>query len=105
MFQSIQSKLFKKNPMKVKIFFSFLILFFLTTSCEKNLSEEPVFLAIINARVWTANPNQPWAEAIAVKDNLIFSVGSTAEIRSTVPKNTKIIDAHARIYRFSSTSY
>ncbi|HCK99273.1 MAG TPA: amidohydrolase [Candidatus Marinimicrobia bacterium] len=63
------------------------------TGCEKNLSEEHVFLAIINARVWTANPNQPWAEAIAVKDNLIFSVGLTDEIRSIVSKNTKIIDA------------
>ncbi|MCG2715510.1 MAG: amidohydrolase [Candidatus Marinimicrobia bacterium] len=50
-------------------------------------------LAIINARIWTANPNQPWAEAIALKDNIITYVGSTKEITSKISKNTTIIDA------------
>lgn len=51
-------------------------------------------LAIINARIWTANPNQPWAEAIAVNDNIITYVGSTKEITSKTSKNTIIIDAN-----------
>ena len=37
-------------------------------------------LLITNARVWTVNPEQPWAEAIAIVDGRITAVGSTAEI-------------------------
>ena len=50
-------------------------------------------LAIINARVWTANPNQPWAEAIAVKDNIIAYVGATRQIKKHITEETKVIDA------------
>jgi len=52
-----------------------------------------VTLAIINARVWTANPNQPWAEAIAVKDNIITYVGATRQIKKHITEETKVIEA------------
>ena len=41
-----------------------------------------VTLALINARVWTGNPAQPEAEAIAIAGDRIVAVGSTAEIRA-----------------------
>ena len=70
-----------------------LISLLLIFNCRKNLSEEPVSLAIINARVWTANPNQPWAEAIAVKDNIITYVGATRQIKKYIIEETKVIEA------------
>ena len=44
-------------------------------------SEPRVSLAIVNARVWTADSARPWAEAIAVNGDTIVAVGSSAEIR------------------------
>ena len=41
----------------------------------------PITLAIVNARVWTADARRPWADAIAVSADRIAAVGSSAEIR------------------------
>lgn len=37
-------------------------------------------LAIVNARAWTGNPRQPWADAVAVDGERIIAVGTSAEI-------------------------
>jgi predicted amidohydrolase YtcJ len=37
--------------------------------------------AIINANIWTGDPEQPWAEALAARGDQIVLVGSTADIR------------------------
>jgi len=57
-------------------------------------AQEPVSLVIVNARVWTGNPKQPWAEAVAVRGDRIASVGSSAAVRKMAGKGTRIIDAH-----------
>jgi hypothetical protein len=41
-----------------------------------------ISLALVNGRVWTGNPSQPEAEAIAIAGDRIVEVGRTAEIRS-----------------------
>jgi predicted amidohydrolase YtcJ len=38
--------------------------------------------SIVNGRVWTGNPEQPWAEALAIRNDRILAVGSTEEIRA-----------------------
>ena len=43
--------------------------------------ESGASLAIVNARVWTADSTRPWAEAVAVNGDTIVAVGSSAEIR------------------------
>jgi predicted amidohydrolase YtcJ len=57
-------------------------------------AQSPVTLAIVNAKVWTANPKQPWASGIAVSGDRIVGVGSSAEI-AKLAKGTqaKVIDA------------
>jgi predicted amidohydrolase YtcJ len=54
-----------------------------------------ITLAIVNARVWTANPKQPWASGIAVGGDRIVSVGSSAEIAKLARAfpNARLIDA------------
>jgi len=56
---------------------------------------EPVTLAIVNARVWTGNPAQPWATAVAVSGEKISAVGTSAEISKLVRSspNARLIDA------------
>jgi predicted amidohydrolase YtcJ len=50
-------------------------------------------LAIVNARVWTADNARPWASAVAVSGDVIAAVGSSAEIRKLARAGTRVIDA------------
>jgi predicted amidohydrolase YtcJ len=43
--------------------------------------QNPVSLAVVNARVWTGQSSAPWAEAIAVSGDKITAVGTNEEIR------------------------
>ncbi len=47
---------------------------------------------LLNGTIWTGNPAQPWAEAVLIRGNRIFRVGSNAEIRECVAKGTPVID-------------
>ncbi len=55
-------------------------------------SESPVTLAIVNARVWTGDPANPSAEAVAVAGDRIAAVGTTADIRAMAGA-AEIVDA------------
>lgn len=48
--------------------------------------------AIVNARVWTGDINQPWADAVAVVGDRIVAVGASSDIRAMVRKG-EVIDA------------
>jgi len=50
-------------------------------------------LVILNANVHTLNPRKPTARAIAVYGNRIVAVGSNREIRRSIGRKTRIIDA------------
>lgn len=52
---------------------------------------EPATLVITDARVWTGNPDQPWAEAVASRDEKIVAVGSSAEIEAFITAGTEVI--------------
>ncbi len=54
-------------------------------------------MAVINAKVWTADIKKPTAEAIAVSGDRIVAVGSTAAISKMVDEKTQIIDAAGRL--------
>ncbi len=47
---------------------------------------------LIDGKVWTENPQQPEAEAVAILGNRIFQVGSTVEIRKLAGPATKVIE-------------
>jgi len=50
-------------------------------------------LCFTHARVFTSNPDQPSAEALAVSGNQIIAVGSNAEILALKRSDTRLIDA------------
>ena len=60
-------------------------------------SSEPADLIVVNARVYTVNPQQPWAEAIAVRGDKIVGVGDREKIDGYRGKTTKVIDAQGRL--------
>ncbi len=58
---------------------------------------EKADLALVNGRVWTGNPAQPWVEAVAVRGNTIAAVGTSADIERRVGEHTRRIDLGGRL--------
>ena len=52
---------------------------------------------IVNARVYTLNPQQPWAEAVAISGDKIVAVGSAHDVAPYRGSSTKVIDAGKRL--------
>jgi predicted amidohydrolase YtcJ len=49
-------------------------------------------LVLLDCNVLTMNPSQPHAEAIAIKEDKIFRVGTNEEISRVIGKNTKVVE-------------
>jgi len=50
-------------------------------------------VVIVHARIYTQNPQQPWAEALAIRGEKIVAVGSESEIAAYRGAKTRVIDA------------
>lgn len=61
-------------------------------SCKKEDSEPYADTIYINGRIYTVNNDQPWVEAVGVKDGKFIGVGSTEEINKLKGENTVIFD-------------
>lgn len=54
-------------------------------------------LLLLNGRIYTANPAQPWARAIAIRGERILAVGEEQVIRSFQGPQTAVIDLGGRM--------
>lgn len=50
-----------------------------------------------NGKVYTVNPNQPWAEAFAVADDRIVAVGTSQNLKSLTRENTRVVDLKGKL--------
>jgi len=57
----------------------------------------PADLIITNARIYTVNPQQKWAEALAVRGDKIVAVGDRKQIEALRGPSTKVVDAGQRL--------
>ena len=73
------------------------ISFILSLPGCKSTGQGTATLGIINARIWTGNPDQPWAEAIAIKGENILLVGTTSEVQKLMNDSSQIIDASGKM--------
>ncbi len=73
-----------------------LLLAFIVFSCQSQKSPT-TSLAVINARIWTGNATQPWAEAMIMNADTIAYVGSTDECKKKISANTEIVDAKGQM--------
>ena len=71
----------------------------LLTGCQQKqtTAADQADILIRNARVYTVDAQQPWAESVAIKGNKIEWVGSTKDAESHAGSNTKVIDAGGRM--------
>jgi predicted amidohydrolase YtcJ len=61
-------------------------------SCQSASKNETADIVFIDGFVWTVNPNQPEAEALAIKGNKIFKVGASSEMEKIIGDSTKVIN-------------
>jgi len=54
-------------------------------------------LTLINAKVFTADPASPYAEAVAIEDGRILAVGSNEQVLALNGPNTRVIDVGGRL--------
>jgi hypothetical protein len=54
-------------------------------------------LILVNGKVWTENPAQPIAQAVAINGQTILAVGDDAGIRKLASATTRIIDLNGRL--------
>ena len=52
---------------------------------------------LVTGKILTVNPEQPWAEGVAIRDNKIVAVGTTKDIKRWAGKETEIIDCKAAL--------
>lgn len=64
-------------------------------ACSAEQSNPTVDLIIINAKIFTSDADQPWAEALVVKDGKFAYVGDTSGLDAF--KSTKTIDLEGRL--------
>lgn len=54
-------------------------------------------MALVNGKIFTVDPAQPWAQAVAVRDGRFVAVGKDEEIRKLVGKETQVIDLQGKL--------
>src|SRR3546814_20939191 len=54
-------------------------------------------MILTNARVYTVEARQPWAEAVAIQDGRIVAVGSEAEVGTLRTAATRVVDVGGRL--------
>src|SRR5258708_36386207 len=54
---------------------------------------EPADIIVVRGRIYTENSKQPWAQAVAIRNDKSVAVGDDAEIERTRGVRTKVIDA------------
>ena len=67
------------------------------TSAEAAKPSDVPVTTVITGRVWTADPEQPWAEAVAVRGERIIAVGSREEAARVAGEGATTIDAADRL--------
>jgi predicted amidohydrolase YtcJ len=54
-------------------------------------------LILVNAKIFTSNPAQPWAQAVAIRGDRIVNVGDSAAVSAVAGSSTRRLDAGGRV--------
>src|SRR4051794_19600432 len=57
----------------------------------------PADIVVVHAKVYTVNPRDPWAQAVAIGGGKIIAVGTDEQIEAYRGSSTRVIDAGQRM--------
>ncbi|HKS75787.1 MAG TPA: amidohydrolase [Terriglobales bacterium] len=85
----------------LKLIWPFLLAF--VTLPASSQSQAPADVLIENARIYTVNVHQPWADALAIRNAKIVAVGTAKEIEAYRGASTRVLNAkgHAVLPSFT----
>src|SRR5262245_20408311 len=83
-----------RSRIAVTVLFTILLAVGNAAAQEKDGSADTV---ILHGKIYTLNPKQPWADALAIRGDHIVAVGSDTEIAKLQTKNTQVIDGKGRL--------
>jgi predicted amidohydrolase YtcJ len=64
---------------------------------ERKNTDSYADLVLRNGAIYTVNPAQPWAEAVAIREDRFLVVGDAAEIQSAIGPSTEVIDLDGKM--------
>ena len=70
-----------------------LLLGTVSMSPGQGLVVAPADIIVLHGRVYTENPKQPWAQAVAIRGSKIVAVGNDPDIEKMRGRGTKVIKA------------
>ena len=79
------------------LLFTLAALFLFTSIAQAESPSPTADTVIVNARIYTVNARQRWAEAIAIQGDKILAVGSAKEIAAYRGTSARVIDAGGRL--------
>jgi predicted amidohydrolase YtcJ len=82
--------------MKIYLFFLTVLIVSLTSCSDKDQSKMADTI-YVNGKIYTVNEDQPWAEAVAIKDGKFIKVASTADIEKLKGDKTTVIDLDGKM--------
>ena len=68
-----------------------------TGGCSENNQAQAPETVYSNGFIYTVNPEQPTAEALAVRDGKIVAVGGNDEVQALVADTTRVVDLEGRM--------
>jgi hypothetical protein len=68
----------------------------LLAATQPALRAQNADLIVTADRVWTGDPDRPWAEAVAIRGDRILAVGSRAEVMGLRAANTRVVENSGR---------
>lgn len=85
----------KQKVIKIVFLCSFTLYLAYFIGCS--LSSKSADLVLINGKIVTVDEKHPEVQAVAVKGDKIFAVGSNQEIQNHVSDNTKVLDLEGKL--------
>ena len=67
------------------------------TACSRSSSTPAANIVLLNGGIYTVDANRSWAEAAAIRDGRIVSVGSNESIKMLIGAETEVIDLNGRM--------
>ena len=69
-----------------------ILLTVITTACQTTLDSDHADLLYKNGTIYTVDPENKFAEAMAIKDGKIISIGKQTQVETVAGANTRVID-------------
>jgi predicted amidohydrolase YtcJ len=87
------------NTRSVRLALPFLALFvgIVHFTAAQGLIVEPADIIVIHGRVYTEDPRQPWAQAVAIRGAKIVAVGDDTTIEKMRGMGTKVVNAGGKV--------